>query len=97
MRFTIAAALFLALLNSVSANLLGGVLQPVSLLPVPSIFGQQNGGVSCGNQGNAALNANILTQVQCSGGYNAPQISCGNQGHAVANLNVLTSIDCVSQ
>ncbi|WAQ92999.1 hypothetical protein PtA15_18A55 [Puccinia triticina] len=94
MRFTIAAAMSLALLNSVSANMLGSLLQPTSLFAVPgSIFDQQNGQVSCGNQGHAAINANVLTQVQC-GGSGGTQMSCGNQGNAAVNLNALTSINC---
>ncbi|OAV92498.1 hypothetical protein PTTG_01163 [Puccinia triticina 1-1 BBBD Race 1] len=71
--FTIAAAMSLALLNSVSANMLGSLLQPTSLFAVPgSIFDQQNGQVSCGNQGHAAINANVLTQVQCGGSGGTP-------------------------
>ncbi|WAR62981.1 hypothetical protein PtB15_18B63 [Puccinia triticina] len=96
MRFTIAAAMSLALLNSVSANMLDSLLQPTSLVAVPgSIFEQQNGQVSCGNQGHAAINANVLTQVQCGGSGGTP-MSCGNQGNAAVNLNALTSINCVS-
>ncbi|OAV96152.1 hypothetical protein PTTG_26398 [Puccinia triticina 1-1 BBBD Race 1] len=94
MRSTIAttAALFLALLNSVSGWSLNGLVPSV---PSPSIWGQQGSQVSCGNQGYAAINANVLTQVNC-GGFPGSDLSCANQGDAAANLNVGTSVNCYS-
>ncbi|OAV98103.1 hypothetical protein PTTG_01187 [Puccinia triticina 1-1 BBBD Race 1] len=99
MRFAIATAFSLALLNSASAQLLGG---PLSVLPTTSLFSPTGTGISCANQGNALLNANALTNVRCggSGGYAPAQMSCGNQGDnlgfSLANINALTSIECAS-